>query len=55
MKKQMIFSTRYGGRAFDVFCNAMQDKIIDIENEKSIDGTHIAWRVTYEDGEEEKK
>lgn len=54
MLKQMIFSTRYGGRAFDTFCNAMGDKIKDIENVISETDGHIAWRVTYEDDEEQK-
>ena len=55
MKKEKIFSTRYGGRAFDAFCNAMYDKIKEIKNEKSIDGTHIAWRVIYEDEDEKEE
>jgi hypothetical protein len=54
MLKQMVFSTRYGGRAFDTFCNAMGDKIKDIENVISETDGHIAWRVTYEDDEEQK-
>ena len=49
MLKFKIFSTRYGGRAFDIFCDAMGDKIKKIENVNSETDGHIAWRVTYED------
>ena len=54
MLKQKIFSTRFGGRAFDTFCNVKGDKIKDIENVISETDGHIAWRVTYEDDEKDK-
>lgn len=54
MLKKKTFSTRYGGRAFDTFCDAMKDKIIDIENVVSDYSGHVAWTVTYEDTEDKK-
>lgn len=54
MLKTKIFSTRYGGRAFDTFCCAMYGKIKDIENVISETDGHIAWKVTYESDEKEE-